>query len=236
MYVHRGDKDVCPCSLIVKSTLLTCEIWFLLAIEGIVECKLTTKTIVHLLLYTSGTNRGNPVPLPSQIIFLTPRSPLSNPMAPKSVLITGCSAGGIGSALAIVFQQQGIYVFATARTISKMTDLEKFPNVTLISLDVTSPSSIAVAVHAVQAKTGGTLDYLVNNSGGGLVMPVLDTDIDEARRIFEVNIFGLLAVTQAFAPFVIAAKGTVVNNSPIAGCCYPPYMSTSLTTTPMCSA
>jgi len=148
-------------------------------------------------------------------------------MTPKSVLITGCSAGGIGSALAIAFQQQGLHVFATARTRSKMADLEKFPNVTLISLDVTSPSSIAAAVHAVQAKTGGTLDYLVNNSGGGLVMPVLDTDIDEARRMFEVNIFGLLAVTQAFAPFVIAAKGTVVNNSSIAGCCYPPYISTS---------
>lgn len=148
-------------------------------------------------------------------------------MAPKSVLITGCSAGGIGFALASAFQQRGLHVFATARTLSKMADLEKLPNVTLLSLDVTSSSSIAAAVDSVRTKTGGTLDYLVNNSGGGLFMPVLDTDVDEARRMFEVNIFGVLAVTQAFAPLVIAAKGTVVNNSSIAGCVSPPFMSKS---------
>lgn len=148
-------------------------------------------------------------------------------MAPKSVLITGCSAGGIGFALALAFQQRGLYVFATARTLSKMAELEKLPNVTLLSLDVTSSSSIAAAVDAVRTKTGGTLDYLVNNSGGGLFMPILDTDVDEARRMFEVNIFGVLAVTQAFAPLVIAAKGTVVNNSSIAGCLYPPFMGKS---------
>lgn len=149
-------------------------------------------------------------------------------MAPKSVLITGCSAGGIGFALAAAFQQRGLHVFATARTLSKMVDLEKLPNITLLSLDVTSSSSIAGAVNAVQAQTGGTLDYLVNNAGGGFIMPVLDTDIDEGRRLFEVNVFGVLAVTQAFAPLIIAAKGTVVNNSSIAGCIDAPYLGTSL--------
>lgn len=145
-------------------------------------------------------------------------------MAPKSVLITGCSSGGIGFALALAFQKRGLHVFATARTLSKMAELEKVPEITLLSLDVTSPPSIAAAVDAVRAKTGGTLDYLVNNSGNGFVMPLLDTDLDEARRMFEVNIFGVLAVTQAFAPLVIAAKGTIVNNSSIAGYLYPPFM------------
>ena len=147
-------------------------------------------------------------------------------MAPKSALVTGCSAGGIGFALASAFQKRGLHVFATARTLSKISALEKLPNVTLLTLDVTSPSSIAAAVAAVQAQTGGTLDYLVNNSGGGFIMPVLDTDMEETRRMFEVNLFGVLAVTQAFAPLLIAAKGTIVNNSSIGGCLYPPYMGT----------
>ena len=153
-------------------------------------------------------------------------------MAIKSVLITGCSTGGIGGALALAFQKRGLHVFATARTLSKMSHLEKLPNVTLLTLDVTSSSSIATAVEAVEAQTGGTLDYLVNNSGGGLIMPTLDTDIEEAKRMFDVNLWGVLAVTQAFAPLVIAAKGSIVNGSSLASCLNPPWTSELNTHTP----
>ena len=138
-------------------------------------------------------------------------------MALKSVLITGCSAGGIGSALAEAFQKRNLHVFATARTPSKMSHLEKLPNVTLLTLDVTSASSIAAAVEAVRAKTGGKLDYLVNNSGRGFVMPTLDVNMEEAKRIFDVNFWAVLAVTQAFAPLLIAAQGTIVNISSLIG-------------------
>ena len=145
-------------------------------------------------------------------------------MALQSVLITGCSAGGIGSALCTEFQKRGLHVFATARTPAKIGELAKLPNVTTLALDVTSTSSIAAAVEAVKAKTGGTLNYLVNNSGSQYVMPTLDIDIEEAKRMYDVNFWGVLAVTQAFAPPIIAAKGTIVNIASIAGHLYPPWM------------
>ena len=106
----------------------------------------------------------------------------------SSVLITGCSAGGIGSALVDAFQKRNLHVFATARDLSKMSHLEKLPNVTLLALDVTAPSSIGAAVAAVKAQTDGILDFLVNNSGRSYVMPVLDTDIEEAKKMFNVNL------------------------------------------------
>ncbi|KKK12379.1 hypothetical protein ARAM_006101 [Aspergillus rambellii] len=134
----------------------------------------------------------------------------------KSVLITGCSAGGIGSALVEEFHDRGLHVFATARSPSKMAHLENFPHVTLLKLDVQSPIDIAAAVEAVTAKTGGKLDYLVNNSGQGLVMPAIDTDLEEAKKLFDVNFWGAVAVIQAFSPLVIAAKGTIVNVSSVA--------------------
>ncbi|KKK23423.1 hypothetical protein P175DRAFT_0503003 [Aspergillus ochraceoroseus IBT 24754] len=134
----------------------------------------------------------------------------------KSVLITGCSAGGIGSALVEEFHDRGLHVFATARSPSKMAHLENFPHVTLLKLDVQSPIDIAAAVEAVTAKTGGKLDYLVNNSGQGLVMPAIDTDLEEAKKLFDVNFWGAVAVIQAFSPLVIAAKGSIVNVSSVA--------------------
>ncbi|KAK9320927.1 hypothetical protein V1517DRAFT_340297 [Lipomyces orientalis] len=146
-------------------------------------------------------------------------------MAVKSVLITGCSDGGIGSALALAFQKRGLHVFATARTISKMSRLDGLPCVTLVTLDVTNYASITSAVEIVKSATGGTLDYLVNNSGVGYVMPTLDVDIEEAKRVFDVNVWGLLAVTQAFAPLVIATNGSIVNISSVGGLLYPPWLS-----------
>ncbi|PQE19322.1 hypothetical protein CJF31_00009412 [Rutstroemia sp. NJR-2017a BVV2] len=143
----------------------------------------------------------------------------------KSVLITGCSAGGSGSALAEVFQKRGLHVFATARTLSKMSHLNDLPNVTLLELDVTSSQSIAAALEAVKTQTDGKLDYLVNNAGQSMVMPALDADIEEAKKLFDVNFWGVIAMTQAFAPLVIAAKGTVVNICSISGYVNAPWMS-----------
>lgn len=88
-------------------------------------------------------------------------------MAQKTVLITGCSEGGIGDALAKSFYRQGLRVFATARNLAKIEHLKKLGLETL-SLDVTDPTSIKMAVDAVHSKTGGKLDFLVNNSGAGM--------------------------------------------------------------------
>lgn len=83
----------------------------------------------------------------------------------KSVLITGCTDEGIGSAMAITFAQRGLLVFAAARKLSKMTKLANLPNIRLLELDVTDTAQIRSAVDLVRKETGGTLDYLVNNAG-----------------------------------------------------------------------
>lgn len=142
----------------------------------------------------------------------------------KSVLITGCSDGGIGSALVHVFQSRGYHVFATARTLSKMSELAELTHVTLLTLDVTQSSHIVAATESVQRETGGSLDYLINNAGRNHFSPTLDASIDQSKRIFDINLWGTLAVTQAFAPLVIKAKGTIVNISSIFGHLNVPWM------------
>ena len=148
-------------------------------------------------------------------------------MAPsqKSVLITGCSAGGIGSALAVSFAQRDLHVYATARSPAKMSQLSSYPNITLLTLDVTDSGSIACAVSSVTASTGGTLDYLVNNAGSSYVMPTLDVDMEEAKRMFDVNFWGIVRVTKAFGPLVVKANGSIVNICSISGYINAPWMS-----------
>ncbi|CAJ2501949.1 Uu.00g048020.m01.CDS01 [Anthostomella pinea] len=115
-------------------------------------------------------------------------------MAPamKFVLINGCSAGGIGAGLAEAFHQAGYHVFLTLRNLAKTpTNLANAQNVTVLQLDVLSPESIAAAVESVTQKTGGRLDVLVNNSGQNLIMPALDMNVVDGRRLFDVNFFAL---------------------------------------------
>lgn len=146
-------------------------------------------------------------------------------MSPRSVLITGCSAGGIGHALALTFQRKGFMVFATARDISKMSSLASIENIELLPLDVTSQSSIQDALAHVKTRTNDRgLDILVNNSGQQYVRPMMDMVEDEARRMFDVNFWGVFAVTQAFAEMIIQAKGAVVNIASVSGYWHTPYM------------
>lgn len=140
-----------------------------------------------------------------------------------SVLITGCSNGGIGSGLAIAFQQRGYQVFATARNTEKMTDLKGLPDFNVLQLDVLNSESIYAAVNAVAEKTGGTLSVLVNNAGSFHYMPLLDDDIEEAKKTFDTNVWGPLAITKAFAPLLIKGRGTLVNITSIAGHNAMPY-------------
>lgn len=144
----------------------------------------------------------------------------------KTVLITGCSTGGIGWAMAKQFHQRGFHVFATARDPSKMDDGDLVANkvaddnnnnnVEVLALDVTVPESIARCREVVAQRTAGRgLDVLVNNAGVEFNSPLLDTDLTEARRLYDINVWGLLAMVQAFAPLLVEAKGVVFNQSSI---------------------
>lgn len=161
--------------------------------------------------------------------YLTLHSVSNSRMAqPGTVLITGCSDGGSGSALATLFQQNGYRVFATARDIKKMSKLESLHNVRLLTLDVVNREQIQAAMEIVSKETGGTLTYLINNAAQNHYMPMLDEDIETAKQIFDVNVWGPLAVAQAFAPLVIKAKGTMVFVSSVAGCLNVPYQGMNL--------
>ncbi|KAI0392006.1 putative short-chain dehydrogenase/reductase [Xylariaceae sp. FL0594] len=156
----------------------------------------------------------------------------------KTVLITGCSAGGLGAALAVAFHEAGCRVYATARTPSKIPEsLTSLPNVEVLALDVTDERAIGECVAKIktariqqrksvgkgsegsEGSGGRGLDILVNNAGAGFLMPVLDTPIEEARKTFEVNFWGVLAMVKAFAPLLIdsGGGGVVVNVASIAG-------------------
>lgn len=152
-------------------------------------------------------------------------SPESKTITLPTALITGCSDGGIGSSLAKAFQARGVHVFATARKLSKMTGLEGLPNMTRLELDVESPSSVVAAKETVIAATSGDgrLNYLVNNSGVNLNFPAVETDIKDAKKVFDVNFWGVVSVNNTFLPLLIASNGTIINNASVSAAMYAPW-------------
>lgn len=133
----------------------------------------------------------------------------------RVALITGCSSGGLGAALAIALQNVGYRVIATARNTTKLEETTK-AGIESLQLDVLSTESISKCVKSVEALTG-RLDLLVNNAGAGYSMPFVDVDLDELRHVFELNVYSLLTVTRAFLPLLLKSKDArVANNISIA--------------------
>ena len=154
----------------------------------------------------------------------------------KSVLITGCSAGGIGSALAIAFAKRGYHVFATVRDHSKADQIATIPNVEVLTVDVTSPNTITSAFNIVEERLDGRgLDILINNAARSYTTPLLDANLAEGKAVFDTNFWGVLAVSQAFAPLLIRARGTIVNLGSVGGLLYLPWIGTSFPESPFCS-
>lgn len=135
---------------------------------------------------------------------------------PRTILITGTSSG-LGRATATLFQAQGWNVIATMRAPEKETKLTGLDRVLVTRLDVQDAPSIAAAVEAGLAAFG-RVDALVNNAGFGAFGPLEAISPATIRRQFDVNVFGLLATTQALLPHFRANQaGVVVNISSIGG-------------------
>lgn len=133
----------------------------------------------------------------------------------KVVLITGASAG-IGKAIVTKMLQEGWTVYGAARRLNQMDDLKQAGAKTLF-IDVTDEASMAQAVETMLAQEG-RLDALVNNAGYGSYGALEDVPVDEARRQFEVNVFGLMRLTQLVLPTMRAARsGTIINISSMGG-------------------
>ncbi|KAJ7938472.1 NAD(P)-binding protein [Mycena leptocephala] len=144
----------------------------------------------------------------------------------KTVLITGCSAGGIGYELAKEYHSKGLRVIATARRLDALIDLAALGLETL-QLDVTKIESVQAGRVHVESLTGGTLDILVNNAGQSYSVPATDINIDEVKGMFEVNLFGVMRMVQEFAPLLIASgDGRIVNIGSITGVMPYPFGST----------
>lgn len=138
----------------------------------------------------------------------------------KVILITGASSG-MGKAAAEQLIREGHTVYGVARRVDQMRDLEALGGKAK-ALDVTNEADIRRVVEEI-LKAEGRIDVLWNNAGYGLYGSVEDVPLDEARRQFEVNLFGLAAVTQAVVPHMRAAKkGTIINTSSMGGKMYTP--------------
>ena len=131
------------------------------------------------------------------------------------VLITGCSTG-IGRATAERLAKRGLTVYATARRLDSIADLERAGCRTL-ALDVTDEGSMSAAVAAVE-QAEGSVGALVNNAGYSQSGAVETVPLDDARRQFETNVFGLLRMCQLVLPGMRAAgHGRIVNVSSMGG-------------------
>ena len=133
-------------------------------------------------------------------------------------LITGCSTG-FGRELAAYLLAHGHRVAATARRVEDVADLVEGhgDRALALRLDVMDAEQIDAAVTDTLAHFG-QLDVLVNNAGIGYFAAVEESDEDEVRRMFEINVFGLARMTQAVLPSMRAQKsGHVVNVSSIGG-------------------
>lgn len=172
--------------------------------------------------------RYNPIlPSLSQIPVTSKKPKLSTFMSPqRTVLITGCSDDGIGSALALSFSKRNFRVYATARNVSNMKDLQNVENVTLLRLDILNVDQIKEVADLVSKETGGTLDYFVNNAGSNRFMPLLDEDMAAAKKLFDTNFWAALRLVQEFSPLLIESKGTIVLNTSVSGYLNVPWQGT----------
>jgi short-subunit dehydrogenase len=133
----------------------------------------------------------------------------------KAVLITGCSTG-IGRATAELLARSGWTVYATARRLDTIQDLET-KGCRVLALDVCDEGSMRAAVDAVE-RAEGAIGVLVNNAGYGQEGAFEATPMAEIRRQFETNVFGLIRLTQMVLPGMRRQGwGKIVNLSSMGG-------------------
>jgi NADP-dependent 3-hydroxy acid dehydrogenase YdfG len=152
----------------------------------------------------------------------------------RAVLVTGVSSG-IGLAIAEDLLGRGYQIFGSVRRLEDGASLQRqWPDAFVpLVFDVTDANALPGVVAQVREKLAGRdLTALVNNAGMNLVGPLMHQPLADVRRVFEVNVFGMLAVTQAFLPLLGARRGRtgpagrVVNMGSVSGAITVPFMGT----------
>ncbi|HEY8880198.1 MAG TPA: oxidoreductase [Roseateles sp.] len=135
-------------------------------------------------------------------------------------LVTGASSG-MGKDTARRLLQLGYTVYAAARRIEQMQDLQA-EGALLLKMDIARDEDIVAAVQQITGRHGG-VDVLVNNAGFGLFGAVEDLPLADARYQFEVNLFGMARLTQLLLPAMRAkGAGKIINLSSMGGRIYTP--------------
>jgi len=139
----------------------------------------------------------------------------ATPTGQQAVLITGASTG-LGRAMAELFASKGHFVYAGARKDKDIAELNAIENIQAVRLDVTDQQQIDAAVATITG-AGRGLYGLINNAGVAVVYPLAAVPMSELEWLMNVNLYGPVKVTQAFAPLIIAAKGRISTTGSISG-------------------
>jgi len=136
-------------------------------------------------------------------------------------LVTGASSG-IGWAAALALRDAGFEVIGTSRNAAHA---EPLAGVTFLDLDVASDESVRSLVDQVIERFG-RIDVLVNNAGVGTAGAVEESSINQTKDVFDINVFGLIRITNAVLPHMRAQSGgRVVNVSSVLGLIPAPFMA-----------
>jgi NAD(P)-dependent dehydrogenase (short-subunit alcohol dehydrogenase family) len=136
------------------------------------------------------------------------------------VLVTG-SNSGLGLKMTQQLSQNGFYVYAGVLHKNEMAVMNKMANVTAVQFDVRKQTEVDAAVEFIKLQGRG-LYGLINNAGINVFGPLLEVPIEQLHYQMEVNVYGVVRVTQAFAPLIIESKGRIVTTGSVAGIVTPP--------------
>ena len=139
----------------------------------------------------------------------------------RPVAIVTDASGGIGEATARALHAAGYRVFGTYRR----PPAARSPGIEYLACDVTSDESVKTAVGEVLSKTG-RIDLLVNNAGVGLVAAAEESSLEQAKSLFDVNLFGLIRLTKAVLPTMRKQRaGRIVNLNSVMDLIPAPFMA-----------
>ncbi len=138
----------------------------------------------------------------------------------KIIIVTGASSG-IGKATALQLIKEGHTVYGAARRVAKMEDLVSAGG-KAVAMDVTNHEQVHAQISKI-IEAEGRIDVLVNNAGYAVYGPVEEINYEQAKRQFDVNLFGLAEVTKAVLPTMRNQQsGTIINISSVGGKIYTP--------------
>ncbi|ETY72580.1 oxidoreductase [Lactiplantibacillus fabifermentans T30PCM01] len=136
----------------------------------------------------------------------------SNKLQNKVAIVTG-GGSGIGKDIALKLAQDGAQVIITGRTEATLADsASQHDNIDYQVTDVTAKEAITALMDKIKT-TYGHLDILVNNAGVAPVTPLRDVQDDEITTTFNINVFGIIYMTQAALPLLQASQGNIINIS-----------------------